>query len=272
MSSLANSYFQKLFTSGPTSDPSDILQQIRPCVTPEMNQGLTAEFTKEEIFSAIKHMAPLKASGYDGFPALFYLKYWHIEAWISGPGNGKVNSDANNSQLSVVADLINSEDHTWKEDIIFSNFNHQQAVQILFRSGYRWLTNSTNAYSNDPISVEETWYNKFLGSVWALKLPSKIKIHFWRVINNFIPTFSNLVTRKISVQTQCLLCQSESESVSHLVKGCSFTQQVLSELGILTCPWQTEQSFASWLSAAFESLNSTARRTFFVALWAIWGS
>ncbi|KAK8478582.1 hypothetical protein V6N11_038564 [Hibiscus sabdariffa] len=215
------------------------------------------------------------------------------EAWISGPGNGKVNSDANNSQLSVAADLINSEDHTWNEDIIFSNFNHQQAVQILcmslsdngspdlriwrgdhsgifsVRSGYRWLTNSIDAYSNDPISVEETWYNKFLVSVWALKLPSKIKIHFWRVINNFIPTFSNLVTRKISVQTQCLLCQSESESVSHLVKGCSFTQQVLSELGILTCPWQTEQSFASWLSVAFESLNSTARRTFVVALWTI---
>ncbi|KAK8502385.1 hypothetical protein V6N12_046171 [Hibiscus sabdariffa] len=140
------------------------------------------------------------------------------------------------------------------------------------RSGYRWLTNSTDAYSNDPISMEETWYNKFLGSVWALKLPSKIKIHFWRVINNFIPTFSNLVTRKISVQTQCLLCQSESESVSHLVKGCSFAQQILSELGILTCPWQTKQSFASWLSAAFKSLNSTARRTFVVALWAIWGS
>ncbi|KAK8649473.1 hypothetical protein V6N13_130202 [Hibiscus sabdariffa] len=140
------------------------------------------------------------------------------------------------------------------------------------RSGYRWLINSTDDSSNDPPTVEETWQNKFYKYVWALKLPSKIRIHFWCVINNFIPTFSNLVTQKILAQSQCLLCQSDCETVSHLVKGCSFVQKVLSELRIFTCPWQPEQSFVSWLFSAFDSLNSTARRTFVVALWAIWGS
>ncbi|KAK8606404.1 hypothetical protein V6N13_030687 [Hibiscus sabdariffa] len=66
--------------------------------------------------------------------------------------------------------------------------------------------------------------------------------------------------------------QSDCESVSHLVKGCFFAKQVLSELGIFTCPWLPEQSFVSWLFSAFDSLNYIARHTFVVALWAIWGS
>ncbi|KAK8677387.1 hypothetical protein V6N13_142930 [Hibiscus sabdariffa] len=66
--------------------------------------------------------------------------------------------------------------------------------------------------------------------------------------------------------------QSDCESVSHLVKGCSFAQQVLSELGIFTSPWLPEQSFVAWLCSAFDSFNYIARRTFVVALWAIWGS
>ncbi|KAK9045302.1 hypothetical protein V6N11_059189 [Hibiscus sabdariffa] len=140
------------------------------------------------------------------------------------------------------------------------------------RSGYRWLINSSDTSSNDPTTIEETWYNKFLGYVWELKLPSKIKIHFWCVINNFIPTFSKLAIRKIFVQLKCLLCQSDCESVSYFAKGRSFAQQVLSELGILTCPWLPKQIFVSWLSSAFGFLNPNARRTFVVALWAIWGS
>ncbi|KAK8974001.1 hypothetical protein V6N11_046959 [Hibiscus sabdariffa] len=65
---------------------------------------------------------------------------------------------------------------------------------------------------------------------------------------------------------------SDCRSISHLVKGCSFVQKVISELGIFTCPWQPKKSFVSWLFTAFDSLNSTAHRTFVVALWAIWDS
>ncbi|KAK8479012.1 hypothetical protein V6N12_000227 [Hibiscus sabdariffa] len=66
--------------------------------------------------------------------------------------------------------------------------------------------------------------------------------------------------------------RSDCRSISHLVKGCSFVQKVISELGIFTCPWQPKKSFVSWLFTAFDSLNSTAHRTFVVALWAIWDS
>ena len=42
-----------------------------------MNGELLAEFTKEEMVVALKQMDPLKASGPDGLPPLFFQHYWH---------------------------------------------------------------------------------------------------------------------------------------------------------------------------------------------------
>jgi len=39
---------------------------------------LCREFTREEVNITIHQMHSLKASGLDGFLALFYKKYWHV--------------------------------------------------------------------------------------------------------------------------------------------------------------------------------------------------
>ncbi|KAH1047495.1 hypothetical protein J1N35_038279 [Gossypium stocksii] len=56
MVTLATEYFKKLFSSK------------------QFNDGVY----NEEITRAVKSMAPLKASGPDGFPVIFYQKYWHV--------------------------------------------------------------------------------------------------------------------------------------------------------------------------------------------------
>ncbi|KAK5833831.1 hypothetical protein PVK06_017694 [Gossypium arboreum] len=43
-----------------------------------LNRKLMVEFKEEKIVMAVQSIAPLKASGEDGFPTLFYQKYWHI--------------------------------------------------------------------------------------------------------------------------------------------------------------------------------------------------
>lgn len=46
--------------------------------TEDANQAISQPFTEKEVTEAISSMSPLKSPGPDGFPALFYHKYWHI--------------------------------------------------------------------------------------------------------------------------------------------------------------------------------------------------
>ena len=74
----AIAYFEALFT---TSNPCLIMEvtnTIPTKVTNEMNQGLIAAFTREEVVTALKQMHPTKASGSDGMSAIFFQKYWDV--------------------------------------------------------------------------------------------------------------------------------------------------------------------------------------------------
>ncbi|KAL4348938.1 hypothetical protein GQ457_17G007600 [Hibiscus cannabinus] len=73
---VAKDFFSKLFQSDHgTTDPL-ILDAIEPCITPEMNEKLNAEFTEEEVKRAFLQINPNKAPGLDGLPASFFRKFW----------------------------------------------------------------------------------------------------------------------------------------------------------------------------------------------------
>ncbi|KAK5839304.1 hypothetical protein PVK06_008080 [Gossypium arboreum] len=55
-----------------------VLGLVENRVSGSMNDSLRKLFTEEEISSAGKMMAPLKAPGVDGFPAIFFQRYCHI--------------------------------------------------------------------------------------------------------------------------------------------------------------------------------------------------
>ncbi|XP_012483050.1 uncharacterized protein LOC105797658 [Gossypium raimondii] len=59
-------------------DEDDILLGVDRCITDSMNADLDRPFTKEEIFSTLLSMSPLKALGDDGLGAVFYQRFWHI--------------------------------------------------------------------------------------------------------------------------------------------------------------------------------------------------
>ena len=97
-------YFSSLFRSDDLdiSHIDDVLAATPQVVTPEMNLGLLAEFTKSEVDAALKQMAPLKAPGPDGLPPIFYQHYWN-----------KVGGDVAKAVL------------TWfNSGIIYPSFNH----------------------------------------------------------------------------------------------------------------------------------------------------
>lgn len=56
----------------------EALKSVNPKVTQCMNNTLLAPFNKAEIERAVSQLFPNKAPGPDGFPTLFYQKYWKI--------------------------------------------------------------------------------------------------------------------------------------------------------------------------------------------------
>jgi hypothetical protein len=61
----------QLFRSDVAGDVQQIRDAVRPCVTPEMNVDLLAEFTVEDVKQALE-------SGLDGMLAIFYKHFWGV--------------------------------------------------------------------------------------------------------------------------------------------------------------------------------------------------
>ncbi|KAA3466282.1 reverse transcriptase [Gossypium australe] len=78
-----------------------------------MNQSLIATNTKEEIEEALKGMGPTKALDPDGFPAIFYQKYWSIigndtsHFCLDILNNGRSLEEINRTQLVLIPKIAN---------------------------------------------------------------------------------------------------------------------------------------------------------------------
>jgi len=76
MGEMVVNYYTDLFSSSNLMEFSELLQAVQPKVTLAMNQRLSMDFIADEVRMALKQMYPLKASGLDGMPFLFYLHFW----------------------------------------------------------------------------------------------------------------------------------------------------------------------------------------------------
>ncbi|GMI95677.1 hypothetical protein HRI_003237000 [Hibiscus trionum] len=78
MENLATEHFKGVFTASIVSDQDFVIDKVSPTISASMNSALTMAYSREEIYSVVKDMAPLKAFGLDGYPALFYQKCWSV--------------------------------------------------------------------------------------------------------------------------------------------------------------------------------------------------
>lgn len=78
MCNIVKGYFENLFTAEVgVPDPSS-LADVRRLVTPDMNTGLLAPFSGEEVRKALFQIGDFKAPGPDGMHAIFYKRFWEL--------------------------------------------------------------------------------------------------------------------------------------------------------------------------------------------------
>ncbi|KAL4302472.1 hypothetical protein GQ457_10G012900 [Hibiscus cannabinus] len=75
---VASDYFESLFSANPQVDAPAFLEHISPSVTADMNSGLLASFTAEEVIAAFRDINPRKSPGIDGLPSGFFRQHWDI--------------------------------------------------------------------------------------------------------------------------------------------------------------------------------------------------
>ncbi|KAL4284730.1 hypothetical protein GQ457_16G018250 [Hibiscus cannabinus] len=69
---IASDYFVSLFSANPPIVDPSFLEHIAPSVTEDMNSGLLATFTAEEVIAAFRDINPRKSPGIDGLPSGFF--------------------------------------------------------------------------------------------------------------------------------------------------------------------------------------------------------
>ncbi|KAK1650817.1 hypothetical protein QYE76_068622 [Lolium multiflorum] len=76
--SFITNYYQSLFSSTAGTREAELLCNVSPVVTPDMNAYLKIPFSLDEIKDALNSMGDLKAPGPDGMPAVFYKRFWDL--------------------------------------------------------------------------------------------------------------------------------------------------------------------------------------------------
>lgn len=80
METVIDEYFREMFRStNPRGEEiEEVLHALDCMVSEEAKHDLSCSFTEAEVKDALSSMPPLKFPGPDGYPALFYQKYWNI--------------------------------------------------------------------------------------------------------------------------------------------------------------------------------------------------
>lgn len=78
LNTLILNHFKSIYTSVGVRDFGDVLDVIKPVVTEHMNTSLEDIVVDNEIVRAVKQLGAYKSPGKDGFPGLFFKKYWLV--------------------------------------------------------------------------------------------------------------------------------------------------------------------------------------------------
>ncbi|KAH1081847.1 hypothetical protein J1N35_021608 [Gossypium stocksii] len=185
---------------------------------------------------------------------------------ICGETHGCLDLEMGQSRADMVNSLFDSDQARRVLSIPLSRFNQEDEFlwqrdntgEYLVRSGYKWLVSNTGDGTECANTSQNNELRVFYNRIWNLKLANKIKITFWRIANNFLPTLSNLVARRVATSSWCPVCSDAEETVEHLFCDCAVITQVLNAVLVPFAPSNNTNNWKLWLVKEFvnSSLDS----------------
>jgi hypothetical protein len=95
------------------------------------------------------------------------------------------------------------------------------------RSAYRMLVESAyhrDAHVEERTSNSEAHYNWRWKKLWRCKVPPKVQVFLWRVLNEFVPSRYNLHRRHVEPLSICTTCGAQPETTYHALLQCTYAR------------------------------------------------
>ncbi|KAL3820475.1 hypothetical protein ACJIZ3_006380 [Penstemon smallii] len=145
-------YFSNIFTSNhPSSDEINlVLGAMRSRVSSDDNHHLLQPYTAGEVYQALLSMYPLKSPGPDGFPPLFFQKFWPIVGkdvtnWVLGFLNDGIFDESCNLTNIVLIPKCNNPEY-------MTQFRPISLCNVVYKIASKTIANRLKPIMNSVIS------------------------------------------------------------------------------------------------------------------------
>jgi len=72
--------------------------------------------------------------------------------------------------------------------------------------------------------------------LWRMNVPPKVRVFWWRVLHNSLPSKAELKRRHVARESHCEMCESRDDSLFHVFFDCPiakrFWEEVKKETGL----------------------------------------
>ncbi|KAK6151578.1 hypothetical protein DH2020_014213 [Rehmannia glutinosa] len=110
--------------------------------------------------------------------------------------------------------------------------------------------------------------------LWALNVPTKIKIFLWKCAHGILPTKTKLRRKGMDITPLCSRCELEEETIEHALRDCKWAEffWAVSPLRITWTRTEERGSIGDWLNRMRQHGETESQGLFAFLMWSIWSA
>lgn len=178
-----------------------------------------------------------------------------------------INKETGSWNLAHARQFLSPRDISMMEKLVISpDFhndwfwkNENRGIYIA-KSAYRILMGESQG--------DDTCDHILWNRLWSMQVPPKMRVFYWRVAREILPTRRILITRGVSVDVCCQACLC-NETEFHALVGCPAVAQVWQLASLID--WViTERQFKTWFGSILETKSKVEVCKVVFLMYTVW--
>ena len=157
----------------------------------------------------------------------------------------------------------------FKEDSFCWLHSHNGLYSV--KTGYEFLSKQVHHRLYQEAKVKPS-VNSLFDKIWNLHTAPKIRIFLWKALHGAIPVEDRLRTRGIRSDDGCLMCDTENETINHILFECPLARQVWAITHLSSAGSEFSNSVYTNMSRLIDltQQNDLPHHLRFVSPWILW--